>query len=74
MSIKTKNNHRQLKRQDGLTIIELLIGIAAIAAFITAVLHGYATYKTGQRVKDHTEDLVQISTAVENAFMAVDRS
>ena len=76
MKSMAKKNRRgfQAKKQGGLTIIELLIGIAAIAAFIAAVLLGYRSYKVGQTVKDHTEDLVQISTAVENAFMAVDRS
>ncbi len=69
-----RKNRQQLKKQKGLTLIELMVGIVAIGVLVFLVLSGYERFQTRADVKQHVQDLIELSTGIENAFMTVENS
>ena len=65
---------RNQKNQKGLTLIELMVGIVAISVLVFMVLAGYQRFQVRSNVKTHVQDLIELSTGVEDAFMKVESS
>ncbi len=65
---------KQVKNQKGLTLIELMVGIVAISVLVYMILSGYQRFQVRSNVKNHVQDLIELATGIEDAFMKVESS
>src|SRR5262245_2378279 len=57
---------RRRKRAAGLTVIELMIGVAIVAVGVAVALPAYSDYRERQRIVQATSDLVVLNAVIKN--------
>lgn len=57
---------RRRKRALGLTVIELMIGVAIVAVLVAVALPAYSDYRERQRIMQAISDLVVLNAVIKN--------
>ena len=57
---------RSRKRALGLTVIELMIGVAIVAVLVAVALPAYSDYRERQRIMQAISDLVVLNAVIKN--------
>lgn len=62
---------RRRKRALGLTVIELMIGVAIVAVLVAVALPAYSDYRERQRIMQAISDLVVLNAVIKNYHVDV---
>ena len=71
---RTAMRQHHCKKQKGLTLIELLIGITALSAMVLIVLTGYQRFQMRYNVQEHVQDIMELVIGIDQSFMQLEGS